>query len=216
MWFLFAILLDGRPPGEDPAEDEVQELVRRARAGDAAAAHRIYELFVARIFRTVRPLCVSDAEAEDLTQDTFVNALAALGRYEARSDRRFVAWLVTIALNAARKRAKRRGREDRPLTRAPEPTTDGGQSQLDEADARRAQRDALLVALAELSDRDRHIVCLRWGAGLGADEVAQMSGVRAANVRKICQRQRRRLLARLTQDESEAATTAASDQEARP
>lgn len=215
MWLVFATLLGGREPGEEPPEDEVQGLVRAARQGDAAAARRLYELHVGRVFRAVRPLCASDAEAEDLTQDTFVKALGALGRYERLHGKRFVAWLLTIALNTARKRARRRGREDRPLEHAPEPAAPPGQDALEQDDARRALRGRLLEALAGLSDRDRHVVCLRYGAGLEASEVAELTGMGAANVRKICERQRRTLLAHLERSDAPSAG-AASAPEVRP
>ncbi len=59
------------------------------------------------------------------------------------------------------------------------------------------RKQALLKALAELPERDRKIVCLRYGAELSAEEVEEVTHVSAANVRKICERQRKALLERL-------------------
>jgi RNA polymerase sigma factor (sigma-70 family) len=64
-----------------------------------------------------------------------------------------------------------------------------------EALAQRAEvRERLLSALESLSDRDREIVCLRYGAQLEAVEVAELCNTSAANVRKVCERQRQRLV----------------------
>ena len=68
-------------------------------------------------------------------------------------------------------------------------------------------RGRLLRALEALPKRDREVLSLRYGADLEASEVAAACALSAANVRKICERQRRRLLAELTirNDEDEAA-----------
>ena len=58
-------------------------------------------------------------------------------------------------------------------------------------------RRALLAALAELPERERRAVSLRYGAELPAAEVAELLGLSEANVRKICERARARLAERL-------------------
>jgi len=197
MWILFSALLTGQAPGfdDDPEEEEIQRLVEAARSGDDRAADRLYGLFVARVFRTVRSLCVSEAEAEDVTQETFVRVLGGLGRYRPRPDTRFVSWVLTIALNLARNRSRRRH------TTPTEPAVldrlrDGasGTGALDLAEDRRRLVARLLAAMQTLSERDGKIVSLRYGAGLEAAEVADLLGLKAANVRKICERARGRLL----------------------
>ena len=59
------------------------------------------------------------------------------------------------------------------------------------------RKNALLEALAELPERDRAVLSLRYGGELSAPEVAQALGLSAANVRKICERRRAELLAKL-------------------
>jgi len=198
---IFATLGDF-PPGESPAgEEEVQALVAAARAGDASASRRLYRLFVARIFRSVRPFCASDAEAEDVTQDAFVRALSSLHRYSPREGTRFVAWLATIAFNFARRGARTRSRlemrDEAGLASASDAraAVDGEETGA-ALDLERTKR-ALLTALEELPARDREIVTLRYAAELSVEEVAGAAGVSAANVRKICERRRRDLLARI-------------------
>ena len=54
-------------------------------------------------------------------------------------------------------------------------------------------RRALLAALAELPERERTIVSLRYGADLNASEIGSAVGVEPATVRKILERARVRL-----------------------
>ena len=89
---------------EPLSEDAVLRLVAAARAGDRTARQRLYRQHVNRVFRTVRALLRSDAEAEDVTQDAMLIALTSLDRYSPRAGTRFAAWLTTIAVNTARRR----------------------------------------------------------------------------------------------------------------
>ncbi|MFH2006954.1 MAG: sigma-70 family RNA polymerase sigma factor [bacterium] len=203
MYLLVANILgqDPRPPAA-PDEELVQRLVDGARQGDSLAAQRLYRMFVRRVYRTVRPLAGTDADAEDIVQDTFVKALGSLGRYQRRADKRFVAYLLTIALNTARKQL-RRGSRWIPLSpeRADsllERTSVGSRDDSPGAALERKRlQEALLEALATLPERDRRILVLRYGAELTAVEVGELCGESPESVRKICQRQRERLLAML-------------------
>ncbi len=199
---IFALLLGGGPASER-SEDEVQALVDAARGGDRRSAESLYVLYAARLFRAVRPLCFSDAEAEDMVQDTFVKAFGALDRYQPRPGVRFVAWLSTLALNTTRKRARRR-RFEIP-TDPPERSVGSEQDTVDAADRARL-RQILLEALDALPERDRQVVALRYGAELSAPEVAEVVGISAANVRKICERRRAELLQRLSRKASKSRT----------
>ncbi|RLB57497.1 MAG: hypothetical protein DRJ42_00175 [Deltaproteobacteria bacterium] len=210
MYLLFAILV-GRPdriPGPpEPPEAEVQSLVLRSRGGDTEAMGALYEFYVERVYRSVRPLCGSAAATEDVVQDAFVKAFASLHGYEKRDNQRFIAWLSTIALNGARNQSargrRRRELRERDAAREVTEAPRTPESALLDAEA----RGRLLRALEALPKRDREVLSLRYGADLEASEVAAACALSAANVRKICERQRRRLLAELTirNDEDEAA-----------
>ena len=180
---------------EPLSEDAVLRLVAAARAGDRTARQRLYRQHVNRVFRTVRALLRSDAEAEDVTQDAMLIALTSLDRYSPRAGTRFAAWLTTIAVNTARRRFRRRRPE---LTATGElPEIAAAEADLgDDVDLAR-HRAALLLALAELEPREREIVSLRYGSDLNATEIAAQTGIGAANVRKILERARLRLAERI-------------------
>ena len=58
---------------------------------------------------------------------------------------------------------------------------------------RARRRRALLIALAELPERERMIVSLRYGAELNASEIGTAVGIEPATVRKMLERARTRL-----------------------
>ena len=172
-------------------EDAVLKLVERARAGDRSARQRLYRQHVQHMFRTVRGMLRSDAEAEDVTQDAMLTALTSLDRYSPRSGTRFAAWLTTIAVNTTRRRFRRRQPELTATGELPDVADPAADPAVDLDIAR--QRAALLLALAELEPREREIVSLRYGSDLNATEIAAQMGMEAANVRKILERARVRL-----------------------
>lgn len=199
MFFVFATLLGGEPGPIDEAE--VQQLIIAARVGNDRAARRLYALHVTRLYRALRPLCGSDADAEDAVQAAFVDALSHLTRYHPREGRRFLSWLVTLGLNRAR---KQHGASSRSLATAHATLTALKDRDAAHPEAVLVRRRALLDALATLPQRDREVVSLFYGAELTADEVGQLTGLSPSNVRKVCERQRHALLALLGEPEDKA------------
>jgi RNA polymerase sigma-70 factor (ECF subfamily) len=189
---LFAVLSSRFGGDAEPiAEDAILRLVEQARDGDAGARQALYGQHVDRVFRTVRGMLRSEADAEDVTQDAMLAVLTSLHKYTPRRDARFAAWVTTIAVNTARRRFRRRRPELTATGELPDTPDDGA----DPADAldRARRRRALLIALAELPERERVIVSLRYGAELNATEIGTAVGLEAATVRKMLERARTRL-----------------------
>jgi RNA polymerase sigma-70 factor (ECF subfamily) len=193
---LFAALSAHFGADDDPLpEDAIARLVERARAGDAGARHTLYVQHVDRVYRAVRGMLRSDADAEDVTQDAMLTVLTSLDKYTTRADARFAAWVMTIAVNTARRRFRRRRPELTATGELPE-TPDEGGDPADNIDRARRRR-ALVVALADLPERERLIVSLRYGAELNATDIGAIVGVEPATIRKILERARTRLGARI-------------------
>jgi RNA polymerase sigma-70 factor (ECF subfamily) len=87
-----------------------RELVTAAREGDAEAFGLLVRRHQRRVYRLAVHLLKSGAEAEDVTQDTFVRAYGALDRFDGRSEP--FTWIyricVNLSLNALRSRKTRR------------------------------------------------------------------------------------------------------------
>ena len=94
-------------PLPSPATTEAG-LVCRAAAGDAAAVREIIRANNQRLYRLVRAVTRSNADAEDVLQEAYLHAFANLETFQGEAS--LSTWLSRIALNAAfmRIRAQRR------------------------------------------------------------------------------------------------------------
>jgi RNA polymerase sigma-70 factor (ECF subfamily) len=77
-------------------------LVRRFNAGDEAAFVEIVTRYRAKMLQVALSLLRNRADAEEISQDTFIRAHRGLGRF--RGDSSLAAWLYRITLNLSRNR----------------------------------------------------------------------------------------------------------------
>ena len=91
----------------DPVDP--QSLLDRARAGDTEAFGQVYRAYATRLLRQAMALCGNAGLAEELAQDTLVEAWHCLRRYDGRCE--FFTWLCAILLNRYRNTV----RQERPL-----------------------------------------------------------------------------------------------------
>ena len=89
-----------------PISDE--EVVRRVRAGETGLFEIVMRRYNQRLYRVARAILRDDAEAEDVTQQAYVNAYRHLDQFAGLA--RFSTWLTRIAVHEALARARRRGR----------------------------------------------------------------------------------------------------------
>jgi RNA polymerase sigma-70 factor (ECF subfamily) len=76
-------------------------LLELARDGDADAFDEVYRIYTTRLLRHAMALCGNATLAEELAQDTLVDAWKCLRRYNGRCE--FFTWLCAILLNRFRK-----------------------------------------------------------------------------------------------------------------
>jgi RNA polymerase sigma-70 factor (ECF subfamily) len=81
-------------------------LLRHAQGGDREAFRAIMQRCNQRLFRMARAVVNGDDEAEDVLQDAYLKAFAAIGRF--RGEASLMTWLTSITLNEARGRLRRR------------------------------------------------------------------------------------------------------------
>jgi RNA polymerase sigma-70 factor (ECF subfamily) len=79
---------------------ETQSLLDQARSGDADAFGQLARSYETRLLRQAMVLCGQAATAEDLAQDTLVEAWKCLRRYNGRCQ--FFTWLCAILINRHR------------------------------------------------------------------------------------------------------------------
>src|SRR5256885_8327038 len=175
------------PAGGAGAESDEPELVRRA-AVDANALAALYQRYVARVYRFVRPRCNSADEAADLTQQVFLKMAEALPRYRERGVP-FAAWLFRIARNAAIDHARRH----RPTVRWDSLTDAAAPDDVEGFVLSREVRARIGALLSELSADERELLSLRFAAGLSSREIAAVVGASEAAVKKRLTRTIQRL-----------------------
>jgi RNA polymerase sigma factor (sigma-70 family) len=148
----------------------------------------------------------SRADAEDLTQLTFERAVRAWPRFDP--ERSAVGtWLLAIARNLLIDHYRATGRvrlEPIVVDSGPEPdvlTVEGPESELGvSAD--------LAAALEQLTEREREVIALRFGADLTGPQVAEVMSLTLANVQQILSRGLRKLRAHLEANVESAEQTA--------
>src|SRR5436309_11760292 len=137
------------------------DLVRRARAGSRDAAGELFERHWHGAWRAARVVTGSRTMADDVAQDAFERAFAALSRFDER--RPFAPWLHRIVANRCLDllRAERRLAGDAELERLEARDPGGGDTEL-------------LEAVAGLSLQRRVVVVLRYGLGYPPAAIASI------------------------------------------
>ena len=151
----------------------------------------IYDEHVWRVYGFFAYRLRSRQDAEDLTQQTFERALRAWGRYDEQ--RAAVAtWLMAIARNLLIDHLRASAPSQQALVEA-EPEMVAAAS-----DHHSIGLDPdLEEALAELNQRERELIALRFGGDLTGPEIAELTGLTLANVQQILSRALRRMRQRL-------------------
>ena len=152
----------------------------------------VYRAEVPRVYNFFRYRVGDDQTAQDLTAETFEKAWRHRERY--RNDlASFSTWLFTIARRVATDHF-RKWRHTFPLEEAERIST----SQTPEDTAQeRTELAQLSALLAQLAERERELVALKYGAGLTNRAIAQISGLSESNVSTILSRVTHQLRAQL-------------------
>jgi RNA polymerase sigma-70 factor, ECF subfamily len=174
------------------------ELVGFARAGDRAAFRAIMQRCNQRLFRVARAVMRDEAEAEDVLQEAYARAFAAIARF--RGEAGIATWLTRIVLNEAhgRLRAKRTtvDLDEVEIAQATAQIVSfpGRMAENPEADAARAQIQRMLEqAVDQLPEPFRLVFILREVEELSVEETADHLGLTRETVKTRLHRARRRL-----------------------
>lgn len=177
-------------------------LASRAKAEPEAFAD-IYDHYFPLVYNYVR-YRVSDAQsADDITARTFEKALTGIGRYRPNRGP-LASWLFGIARHAVadhiRAQKRRRWLSLEVLTDRASP--DPAPEQIAIRDETQAQ---LLAAVARLSDREKELTALKFGARLSNRHIAKLTGLSESNVGVILYRAVQRLRIELAEKEQDHA-----------
>lgn len=149
---------------------------QREAAGGAFVT--LYRRYVKRIYAYCFRRVGNHADAEDLTEQVFAEALEKFGDYEERG--KAGAWLFSIAHSRVVD-YYRRQRQDVALDETVGHSADGPTPERQLIDAERRQR--LFAVLDRLDEGKRELILLRFGAELSYQEIGAIVGKREAAVK---------------------------------
>jgi RNA polymerase sigma-70 factor (ECF subfamily) len=163
------------------------ELVRRARDGDTGALRDLVDRHYDDCWRYAFRVLGDRADAEDVVQETFLRAHAALANY--REQAQFREWLFTILVNQCRNAATSRARRQQRFVAA----------ELGDAHAATVHQtplpdDELARAIAQLEPAQREALLLRFGEDMDYDQMSRATGATTSalkmRVKRACDRLR--------------------------
>jgi RNA polymerase sigma-70 factor (ECF subfamily) len=186
---------------ESPASEPSDEvLVGLFLGGDEMAFERLVVRHRNLVYRLARRLLGNESDAQDTTQETFIQVYRKLSSF--RGDSRFSTWLYRIATNAALMRRRARSRRPTEPLDAFAPRFDeagkhaataaelGVPNRLDETIDAKALAEKVQAAVDRLPDLYRRPFVLRDLEELETAKVAEVLGLQVATVRQRVHRAR--------------------------
>ncbi len=174
------------------AADPDVAVMLRLQAGDQDAFQELFQKFSPRVLQYTRRLVGSEARAEEVTQDVFVQVFRFRQRY--RPESRFSTWLYTIATNLCLneiRRPERRLRVDLWKERDEEERREGPQLAdpaaitPEEGAAGRELARQLEAAVGDLPPKQRAALLLSRVDGLAYRDVAEALGCTEGAVKAL-------------------------------
>ena len=158
----------GRPEGSVP---DVNDLVLAAQGGDENAFRSLYDRSVERIYALCLRLSADPGQAEELTQDVFVQAWRRLATF--RGESAFSTWLHRLAVNVVLAEKRATGRRERRV----QPVEGLEDLQSPGRSPWPGLRMDLDAAIAALPAGARAVFVLHDVEGYKHEEIAELSGV---------------------------------------
>ncbi|MFC3071109.1 RNA polymerase sigma factor [Phenylobacterium soli] len=189
------------------------ELVAQARAGVREAFAALMQRGNQRLFRIARSVVRDEGEAEDVLQEAYLRAFAALPSFRGESS--VFTWLTRIVLNEAHDRLRKR-RPTVELDALEQAQSDPGRILLFPGASDDPERDAALAQTRRLLERAvdalpeafRLVFVMREVEGLTIEETAQALSVKPETVKTRLFRARRQLREALDEQLASALTGA--------
>jgi RNA polymerase sigma-70 factor (ECF subfamily) len=155
-------------------------------AGDTQLFHELIRPYERRVYAMALSFLRNEADAEDVAQEAFLKAFRNLASF--RGDAKFGTWLVSITLNEARSRIRRR--DAIKMESLDEPDEEGSPALLrdwkeipSEALERKEVRSLLHKAITALPAIYREVFQLRDIEQLSVSEAAEVLGITASSVK---------------------------------
>lgn len=177
-------LADARPVKRDEAQ-----MIASILAGDRELYHQLIQPYELSVYRMAMSFVKNETEAEDVAQEAFLKAFRDLANF--RGESKFSTWLISIALNEARRRLRRQSTVR--MESLDEPAEEGAKVSPallrdwreipSESLERREVRALLQKAIEELSPIYREVLVLRDIEELSVEETAGALAISISSVK---------------------------------
>jgi len=175
----------------DTGADEAR-WVQMAQAADPVAFEKLYRANVSRVYGLCLRMTGNPSEAEDCTQDAFIQAWNKLDRF--RGDSAFGTWLHRVAVNVVLGRM-RKSRREQDRIRAVSDVGITRETQADDGELRDIEH-----AINQLPSGARHVFVLHGVYGYSHGETGDMLGIAEGTSKAQLNRARRLLAQQLKTD----------------
>ncbi len=176
-------------------EEAIQELVRKAQAGNQEAFGALYSLYYDRVYQIAlnrvrggrKGVTLSDQQdAKDLAQTAFLKAMEKLQSFKGKS--KFYTWLYRIVKNEASEWSRRLGVVSRARPKlsideelGPTPANMRAGTAGVSLGARRIAR-AVAAAMDKLKEKDREMILMADAQGMTVQQIAEATGAMREDV----------------------------------
>ncbi len=169
------------------------ELVERCKQGDTRSFRQLYELYNKAMFNTSFRILNNRAEAEDVLQESFIDAFKNIIQFESRSS--FGSWLKQIVVNKSINVIRKRKMDIVDI----EKTSVGEMPEDNSIDEKEIQWKVQEVrkAIQELPDGYRAVLTLYLLEGYDHEEISQILNVKESTARTQYIRAKQKLLVNL-------------------
>ncbi len=170
----------------EQGDGDEQVFLARARQADQAAFAELYRLHVGKVYGLCLRMTGNASEAEDCTQDAFIQAWRMLDRF--RGDSAFSTWMHRVAVNTVLGRMRKERREQDRLRAV------GDMQGQEQTSGDSSNMEDLQQAVDQLPSGARHVFVLHAVYGYSHEETGDMLGI-ASGTSKAQLHRAKRLLA---------------------
>jgi RNA polymerase sigma-70 factor (ECF subfamily) len=185
-----------RPRRTEAGEVPEAESIRLAQQGDAAAFERLYQMHSRRVYSLCLRMVGNTAEAEDLTQEAFLQLFRKISTF--RGESAFSTWLHRLSVNVVLMKLRKKSGKEASLEQVTEPDEESGTPRRDfgAPDLKLSgsiDRVNLERAVEQLPPGYKMVFVLHDVQGYEHNEIADMMGCSIGNSKSQLHKARMRL-----------------------
>ncbi len=175
---------------EAPSQRDLDwAVVQRVQAGNVGAFDQLVQRYREKIFSVIYNMTSNREDTSDLTQETFIKAFQAIGRFKGKSS--FFTWIYRIAINTSMTFLKKRGRRrfisyeniDQEVSNTEIFERLTASSRTEKGALVGELQEKLNESLQKLSPKHRTVVVLHEIEGLEHSEIAEITKTSIGTVR---------------------------------